>query len=131
MLGPSNGPGTLRLFRLFGIQFTANWSWLFLFSLLVYVAGATFRGLRLGWPPTLVWALAVVAALLSVASLYLHELAHAMVARAFGIPVKTISLFLLGGMAHITRDAPSPKAEFLIAVAGPAASLVIGLLAVE
>ncbi|MBV9175053.1 MAG: site-2 protease family protein [Chloroflexi bacterium] len=120
----------LRLFRLFGIQFTANWSWLVLLALLVYVASSTFRMLRLDWPPTLLWSMAVVAALLSVASLYGHELAHALVARAFGIPVRTISLFLLGGMAHITRESPNPRAEFLIAVAGPAASLVIGVVAV-
>jgi Zn-dependent protease/CBS domain-containing protein len=121
--------GSLRLFRLFGIQFTANWSWLVLFALLVYVAYSTFRGLRLGWPAAELWSLAVVAAILSVASLYGHELAHAMVARAFGIPVRTISLFLLGGMAHITRESPSPRAELLIAVVGPAASLAVGLAA--
>ncbi len=118
----------LRLFRLFGIQFTANWSWLLLLVLLVYVAYSTFRGLRLGWSGVELWSMAVIAALLSVASLYGHELAHALVARAFGIPVRTISLFLLGGMAHITRESPSPRAEFLIAVVGPAASLAIGLL---
>jgi Zn-dependent protease len=118
----------LRLFRLFGIQFTANWSWLLLVVLLVYVAYSTFRGLRLGWSGVELWSMAVVAALLSVASLYAHELAHALVARAFGIPVRTISLFLLGGMAHITRESPSPRAEFLIAVVGPAASLGIGLV---
>jgi Zn-dependent protease len=121
--------GSMRLFRLFGIQFTANWSWLVLLALLVYVAYSTFRGLRLGWSPVGLWSLAVVAALLSVVSLYGHELAHALVARAFGIPVRTISLFLLGGMAHITRESPSPRAEFLIAVAGPAASLAVGLVA--
>jgi Zn-dependent protease len=49
-------------------------------------------------------------------------------ARAFGIPVRTISLFLLGGMAHITRESPSPRAEFLISVVGPAASLGVGVL---
>src|ERR1700730_2646516 len=119
----------MRLFRLFGIQFTANWSWLVLLALLVYVAFTTFRGLRLGWSPVGLWSLAVVAALLSVVSLYGHELAHALVARAFGIPVRTISLFLLGGMAHINRESPSPRAEFLIAVAGPAASLGVGAIA--
>ena len=85
--------GSMRLFRLFGIQFTANWSWLLLLALLVYVAYSTFRSLRLGWSPVGLWSLAAVAALLSVVSLYGHELAHALVARAFGIPVRTISLF--------------------------------------
>ncbi len=119
----------MRLFRLFGIQFTANWSWLVLLGLLVYVAYTTFRGLGPAWSPVGLWSMAAVAALLSVLSLYGHELAHAMVARTFGIPVRTISLFMLGGMAHITRESPSPRAEFLIAIAGPAASLGIGAIA--
>jgi Zn-dependent protease len=127
-LGEPGRQPNLRLFRLFGIQFTANWSWLLLLALLVYVAYSTFRGLRLGWSGVELWSMAIVAALLSVASLYTHELAHALVARAFGIPVRTISLFLLGGMAHLTRESPSPRAEFLIAVVGPAASLGIGVL---
>src|SRR5437763_1103996 len=107
---------------------TASWSWVLLFALLVYVAFSTFRGLRLGFSQVELWSLAVIAAVLSVMSLYAHELAHALVARAYGIPVRTISLFLLGGMAHITRESPSPRAEFLIAVVGPAASLVVGLI---
>jgi Zn-dependent protease len=120
---------SMRLFTLFGIQFTANWSWLLLLALLVYVAYSTFRGLRLGFAQPELWLLSVTAALLSVASLYGHELAHALMARAFGIPVRTISLFLLGGMAHITRESPSPRAEFLIAVVGPVTSLGVGVVA--
>jgi Zn-dependent protease len=121
---------SLRLFRLFGIQFTANWSWLLLAALLVYVAYSTFRGLRLGFGQVELWSLALVAAMLSVVSLYAHELAHALVARAFGIPVRTISLFLLGGMAHITRESPSPRAELAIALVGPVTSVAIGLVGV-
>ncbi len=121
---------SLRLFRLFGIQFTANWSWILLLALLVFVAyDTTFRMLRPPLPQAALWSLAVFAALLSIASLYAHELAHALVARHFGIPVRTISLFLLGGMAHITRESPSPRAEFLIAVAGPTVSLLVGVIA--
>jgi Zn-dependent protease len=119
----------MRLFRLFGIQFTANWSWLLLFALLIYVAFSTFRGLRVGFSQVELWSLSVIAAVLSVISLYGHELAHALVARAYGIPVRTISLFLLGGMAHITRESPSPRAEFLIAIAGPLSSLAVGIVA--
>jgi Zn-dependent protease len=124
-LDPGGGQ-SLRLFRLFGIQFTANWSWVLLFALLVYVAFSTFRGLRLGFSQVELWALALIAAVLAVVSLYAHELAHALVARAYGIPVRTISLFLLGGMAHITRESPTPRAEFLIAVSGPVSSLALG-----
>jgi Zn-dependent protease len=113
---------------LFGIEFTANWSWLLLFALLVYVGYATFRGLRLGFSQVELFSLAIIAAVLSVFSLYAHELAHAMMARAYGIPVRTISLFLLGGMAHITRESPTPRAEFLIAVVGPVSSIALGLV---
>jgi Zn-dependent protease len=122
---PGSEPA-LRLFRLFGIQFTANWSWLVLFMVLTYVAYVMFRGLRLTQIELI--GLSLAAAVLSIVSLYGHELAHALVARAFGIPVRTISLFLLGGMAHITRESPTPRADFLIAVAGPAANLAIGVL---
>ncbi len=116
----------LRLVRLFGIQFTASWSGVLLLALLVYVALVVFRSTRLGMSQGELWSLAVIAGVLSVVSLYAHELAHALVARAYGIPVRTISLFLLGGMAHITRESPTPRAEFLIAASGPASSLLIG-----
>src|SRR5438045_4670095 len=122
------GPQSVRLFRLFGIEFTANWSWLLLFALLVYVALSTFRNLRLGFSQVELWSLAVIAAVLSVGSLYAHELAHALVARAYGIPVRTISLFLLGGMAHITRESPSPRAQSLIAIARPVSRLAAAAL---
>ncbi|HEX8967315.1 MAG TPA: site-2 protease family protein [Chloroflexota bacterium] len=128
---PSDPQGgqSLRLFRLFGIQFTANWSWLLLVALLIYVAYSSFRGLRVGFAQAELWVLAVAAAFLSVVSLYGHELAHALVARVYGIPVRTISLFLLGGMAHITRESPSPRAEVYIAVAGPLTSIAVGVVA--
>src|SRR5215472_7836352 len=121
-----SGPQPLRLFRLFGIQFTANWSWLLLFALLIYVGFSTFRGLRMGFSQVELWSLAVIAAVLSVFSLYAHELAHALVARAYGIPVRTISLFLLGGMAHITRESPTPRAELRIPIVAPVSILAGG-----
>ena len=118
----------MRLFRLFDIDFTANWSWLLLFGLLVYVAYSMFASMRVSVSQPWLWTLAVVAAVLAVACLYAHELAHAIVARAYGIPVRSISLFLLGGMAHITRESPSPRAEFLIAIAGPLTSIGLGVV---
>ena len=119
----------LRLFSLFGIQFTANWTWVLLFGLLIYVAFSMFRGQRAAFSSSELIVLALVAAVLAVFSLYAHELAHALVARAFGIPVRTISLLLFGGMTHINRESPTPRAELLIAAAGPSANLALGALA--
>jgi Zn-dependent protease len=119
---------SLPVGSLFGISFVVNWSGLLLFALVMYVAYVSFGTMRLGLSTPLLWLVALVAAFLSVLSLYAHELAHALVARAFGIPVRTISLFLLGGMAHISRESPSPRGEFLIAVVGPATSLAVGVV---
>lgn len=119
--------GSIRLFHLLGIDFTATWSCLVLAVLLAYGAGAIARAEAPG--VTLPWLVALAAgcSLLVGVSLYAHELGHALVARAFGLPVRTISLFLLGGMTHIRREAPTPRAEFLIGLVGPAVSAALGL----
>jgi Zn-dependent protease len=72
------------------------------------------------------WSVAVVAAVLFLASLLAHELAHAVVARRYGIGVRSITLWMLGGMAELEGDPPSAGADLLIALAGPAASLAAG-----
>jgi Zn-dependent protease/predicted transcriptional regulator len=61
-------------------------------------------------------------------SIVLHELAHALIARAYGIPVRTITLFALGGVAHIEREAATPAAEFWMGIAGPVMSGALGFL---
>ncbi|NGZ01926.1 MAG: hypothetical protein CV090_02610, partial [Nitrospira sp. WS238] len=67
-----------------------------------------------------------VAAVLLFLSVLLHELGHSYVALYYRIPIEQITLFIFGGVAHMRREAPSPKAEFLIAVAGPVVSFAIG-----
>ncbi|MEX1103131.1 MAG: site-2 protease family protein, partial [Dehalococcoidia bacterium] len=77
------------------------------------------------------WTYAIMAAVsapLFFASIVIHELAHSMVAKFYKIPVKSITLFALGGVAHITRDATRPFAELLMALAGPLMSVVIGFV---
>src|SRR5205814_435861 len=67
-----------------------------------------------------------ITALLFFGSVVVHEFAHSLVARRFRMSVSSITLFLLGGVASLTKEPPSAKAEFFMAIAGPATSLVIG-----
>jgi Zn-dependent protease len=66
------------------------------------------------------------AAVLLFLSVLLHELGHSYVALRYRIPIDRITLFIFGGVAHMRKEAPTPRAEFLIAVAGPAVSFMLG-----
>jgi Zn-dependent protease len=109
-------------------------------------AGSLSLGRYAGIPVRAHWSMALVAALfgtnLSVAlgivagviatlgfflSILIHEFSHAMVARRYGVETESIDLWALGGVARLDREPPTARADGLIAVAGPAASLVIGL----
>jgi Zn-dependent protease/CBS domain-containing protein len=70
----------------------------------------------------------MVTALLFFASIVAHELSHSLVARRFKMKVSSITLFLLGGVANLRQEPPTAKAEFFMAAAGPAMSLVIGII---
>ena len=110
----------LNLGRIFGIQLRIHFSWFIIFALvtvsLVYPDWADWR----------IWAIGIVASLLFFASVLAHELSHSLVGRANGIEIKSITLFIFGGMAQMTREAKQAGAEFKMAAAGPACSLVLG-----
>ena len=89
---------------------------------------AQFRYTNPDWPTTTLWASAIITGLLFFAGLILHELSHAVVARARGLPVNRITLFLLGGVAQIEREPESASTEFLMAIAGPLMSVLFGFL---
>ena len=79
------------------------------------------------WPPLLYWFVGAVTAIMLFVSVLLHELGHSVVALRYKIPVRSITLFLFGGVAQIGAEPPSAFAEFLIAIAGPLVSLVLAV----
>ncbi len=123
--------GGFKLGRIFGITIRIDWSWLFIFLLIAWNLGTVFTQVHPGWTIGLVWLTATVAAVLFFGSVLAHELAHSLVARARGVPVRSITLFLLGGVSDIQREPSSPLAEFLITIVGPATSIVLGLLLIS
>jgi Zn-dependent protease len=112
--------------KVFGISIRVDWSWLFIFALTTWNLGSAFGELHPDWGPALSWGVATAAALLFFGSVLLHELAHSLVARARGIPVRSITLFMFGGVSNIQREPHSPGAEFWMAIVGPLTSLILG-----
>lgn len=119
---------TLKLGRVFGIEIDIDWSWLFIFFLIVWGLGTTLDQLHSTWQGSVVWGAAIAAALLFFGSVLLHELAHSLVAQSQGVPVRNITFFLFGGVSDIQREPPSPGAEFLITIVGPLTSFIIGVV---
>ncbi len=118
--------GSFKLGRIFGINIRIDWSWLIIFALVVWDLATLFMQMHRSWTTELAWLTAIVAALLFFGSVLAHELAHSLVARARGVPVRSITLFLFGGVSDIQREPPSPLAEFLITIVGPITSIVLG-----
>jgi Zn-dependent protease/CBS domain-containing protein len=114
--------------HLFDINIRIDWSWLLIFLLVTWNLGFSFGSLRPEWGPTLQWGLAIAASLLFFASVLAHELSHSLMAKAQGLQVRNITLFLFGGVANIDREPPSPRAEFLITIVGPITSVVLGII---
>ena len=118
--------GGIKLGRLFGIEITIQPSWFVImvvltWSLATTVFPSTFMGSQAAY-----WVVGALASLLLFASVLVHELAHSLVARAQGIRVKGITLFLLGGISSIEDDPSSPGREVLLAGVGPLTSLLLG-----
>ena len=106
--------------KVFGIEFRLHYTWFVIFILVTVSLVSPY------WLSPLYWVMAIAASLLFFASVLAHELAHSLVGRANGIPVKSITLFIFGGVALMTREATRPNAELKMAAAGPACSLAIG-----
>jgi Zn-dependent protease/CBS domain-containing protein len=122
-------PGTFRIGKIAGIDIDIHVSWIIILVLLtVSLATGWFPQLYPGWSTATYWLIAFLSSLLLFVSVLLHELAHSLVARRRGLPVKSITLFIFGGVSNIEREPKSPGIEFQISFVGPLTSLVIGVL---
>ncbi|WP_424862647.1 site-2 protease family protein [Streptomyces sp. MMS24-I29] len=118
---------TLTLGRIAGVRVGVHWSVLFIFVIIAFgLAQGRFPHTYPGHAPVVYWTAGLGAALVFLASLLAHELAHAVVARRNGVAVDDIVLWLLGGVARLKSEASSPAAELRIAGVGPLVSLLLG-----
>ncbi len=116
---------TFTLCRLFDIPVGVHVSWLLAFALMLVSIARAIGGVTRG----AAFEFAAVCALLLFASVIAHELAHALVARRFAVRTRAITLFLFGGVATLEAEPPTPRAEALIALAGPAMSALLAAAA--
>ncbi len=115
-----------KLFRVLGIPIYVNYTWFIVFSLVVYtLAVSYFPYLGPYYEPWVRWIMAFIAAIILFSSILLHELSHSYVAQKQGIRIKSITLFVFGGIAQMVGECRSPAGEMKIAAAGPALSLFI------
>jgi Zn-dependent protease len=119
--------GSIKLIDAFGIRIGVDVSWFLILFVLIYLLSGPFRN-TLHSSDGVAYLTTVASVLLLFASLIVHELGHALVARREGVEVKRIDLFLFGGITQMSRDSTNPGEEFRIAAAGPAATLAVILL---
>jgi Zn-dependent protease/predicted transcriptional regulator len=118
----------ISLGRWFGVPVGLHYSWFVIAGLITLSLTSQFASLNPTWSAAAVGSLAVFTAALFFVCIVLHELAHASVARLSGVSVRGITLFALGGIAQIEKDAGTPAKEFWIAIAGPVASVIIAIV---
>ncbi|HKF37677.1 MAG TPA: site-2 protease family protein [Ktedonobacteraceae bacterium] len=123
-------PGSFRIGRIAGIDIFIHVSWLIIIVLLTWsLATGWFAVLYHGWGTATYWIVSLIAALLLFLAVLVHELAHSLVARARGLTVKNITLYIFGGVSNIEQEPQTPGVEFQMAFAGPLTSLLIGGIA--
>jgi Zn-dependent protease/CBS domain-containing protein len=117
--------GNIRVGSLFGIPFYVNPSWFLILGLVTFDFGSSLAAIFPGLGGILPLLLGFVAALLLFASVLAHELGHSFVAIKQGIEVKSITLFLFGGLASLEKESETPGQAFWVAIAGPAVSIFL------
>ena len=118
--------GSWRIGRIAGIEIGIHYTWLLALVIFTWLLGQSyFPGTYPGWQTYSYWVAGFLATFILFISVLIHELAHSIVARSRGLPVSSITLFILGGVSNLTEEPEKPGLEFVMAIAGPASSLVL------
>lgn len=118
---------SIKIGRVFGVEIGIHWSWVFIFFIVTWsFAEGVFTQFYPGWSTAQRWVGGGLVSAVFFLSVLLHELSHAIVSNRNGLPVKTITLFVFGGVANLTKEPDSALLEFKIAVVGPLTSLALG-----
>lgn len=116
---------SVRLATIRGVAVGVNWSVIVILALLAWELAEFQFPARAGHPGVGDWVAGVVGAVIFLLSLFAHEVSHALVARHYGVVVRSITLFAFGGVTLFEGEAHTPKADFRIAAVGPATSAVL------
>jgi Zn-dependent protease len=120
------GKQKIPLGRVLGIPIGLDYSWFLIFVLVTWMLAVSYFPVEFTkWPAVQYWAVAAITSILFFVSVVLHELGHSVVAMHYKIPVRSITLFIFGGVAQIATEPPSAAAEFWIAIAGPLVSFAL------
>ncbi len=122
---PQKSGSGIHIGRVFGIPIYLHTSWFIIFALITLSLSQQFRSQHPQWTNAQHWWLGIITSLFFFGSVLFHELSHSVIAKHYHIPVKSITLFVFGGLAQISRDPDNAKQEINIAIAGPISSLFL------
>lgn len=118
--------GSLKIGRVAGIEVGIHYTWILALLIFTWLLGQSyFPSVYPGWDSYLYWIAGFLATILLFVSVFIHEMAHSLVAKARGLPVSSITLFILGGVSNLSEEPERPGVEFVMAIVGPAMSLVL------
>jgi Zn-dependent protease/CBS domain-containing protein len=121
--------GTIKIGRLLGFEVNVHWSWVFIFFLVTWTFSAgILPEFYPEWTDSRRWVVGSAISLVFFFSILLHEMSHSVVARRYGIPVSSITLFVFGGVSNLTKEPENARQEFWIAIVGPLTSLVLAAM---
>jgi Zn-dependent protease/CBS domain-containing protein len=120
--------GSFNIGKIAGIEIGIHYTWIFAFFLFAWIfAIGTFQPLFPGSPLTY-WLAGAIVSIAIFISVLIHELCHSLVALSRGMKVSSIVFFIFGGVSNIEKEPETAGVEFIMSAAGPASSLVLGVL---